>query len=160
VDLGYSNSEFKNIVNNSDLREVKSINYNYGLEFRSGFRGVFNYHIGTKWKTTEVQTTINNSFKDNVSFLDLSFVFNDKIDVQLQSERYYFGNLQNNNTFYFLDIDTRCKLIENKLTFRLTGKNLFNTQRFRSFSVSDIGTTTTEYRLLPRYVLLKLEYRF
>lgn len=160
VDLGYTKSEFKNIVNNSNLRLVTSNNYNYGLELRSGFKGIFNYHIGTKWTTTEIETTINNSFTDNVSFLDLSFVFNKKLDVQMQSERYYFGNLQTDNTYYFLDFDVRYKLIENKLTLGITGKNLFNTERFRNFSVSDIGTSTTEYRLLPRFVLLKLEYRF
>jgi len=160
VDLGYTKSEFKNIVNNSNLRLVTSNNYNYGLELRSGFKGIFNYHIGTKWTTTEIETTINNSFTDNVSFLDLSFVFNKKFDIQVQSERYYFGNLQTENTYYFLDFDARYKLIENKLTLGLTGKNLFNTERFRSFSISDIGSATTEYRLLPRFVLLKLEYRF
>lgn len=160
VDLGYTKSEYKNIVNNSNLRLVTSNNYNYGLELRSGFKGIFNYHIGTKWTTTEIETTINNSFTDNVSFLDLSFIFNKKLDFQLQSERYYFGNLQADNTYYFLDFDARYKLIENKLTLGLTGKNLFNTERFRNFSISDIGTSTTEYRLLPRFVLLKLEYRF
>lgn len=160
LDLGYTKSEFRNIVNNSDLRQVTSNNYSYGLELRSGFSGIFNYHIGTKWNTTEIETTINNSFTDNVSFLDLSFVLNKKLDFQLQSERYYFGNLESDNTYYFLDFDARYKLIDNKLTLGLTGKNLFNTERFRNFSVSDIGTSTTEYRLLPRFVLLKLEYRF
>ncbi len=160
VDLGYSQSEFKNIVNNSNLRQVTSNNYNYGLELRSGFSGIFNYHIGTKWITTEIETTINNSFTNNVSFLDLSFVFDKKLDIQIQSERYYFGNLQSDNTYYFLDFDARYKLIENKLTLGLTGKNLFNTKRFRNFSISDISTSTTQYRLLPRFVLLKLEYRF
>lgn len=160
LDLGYTKSEFKNIVNNSNLRKVTSENYNYGFELRSGFKGIFNYHIGTKWTTTEIETTINNSFTDNLSFLDLSFVFNKKFDVQLQSERYYFGNLQTDNTYYFLDFDARYKLIENKMTLGLTGKNLFNTKRFRNFSISDIGNSTTEYRLLPRFVLLKMEYRF
>jgi hypothetical protein len=160
LDLGYSKSEFKNIVNNSNLREVTSNNYNYGFELRSGFKGIFNYHIGTKWATTEIETTINNSFTDNVSFLDLSFVFNEKLDFQLQSERYYFGNLQTDNTYYFLDFDARYKLIKNKLTLGLSGKNLFNTERFKNFSISDIGTSTTEYRLLPSFVLLKMEYRF
>lgn len=160
VDLGYTKNEFKNIVNNSNLRQVTSNNYNYGLELRSGFKGIFNYHIGTKWITTEIETTINNSFTDNVSFLDLSFIFNKNLDFQIQSERYYFGNLQTDNTYYFLDFDARYKLIENKMTLGLTGKNLFNTERFRNFSVNDIGTSTTEYRLLPRFVLLKLEYRF
>ena len=28
-----------------------------------------------------------------LSFLDLSFVFNDKFNVQLQTERYFFGNM-------------------------------------------------------------------
>lgn len=160
LDLGYTQSEFKNIVNGSDLREIRSINYDYGLELRSGFKGVFNFHLGTKWSMTEIQTTIGNAFTDNVSFLDMSFVFNDKFDAQAQSERYYFGNLQTDNTYYFWDVDMRYKLIENKLTFGISGKNLFNTERFRNFSVSDIGTATTEYRLLPRLVLLKMEYRF
>tara|TARA_B110000037_G_scaffold196948_1_gene234608 strand:- start:76 stop:2733 length:2658 start_codon:yes stop_codon:yes gene_type:complete len=160
LDLGYTKSEFKNIVNNSNLRQVTSNNYNYGFELRSGFGGVFNYHIGTKWTTTEIETTINNSFTDNLSFLDLSFFFNKNLDFQLQSEHYYFGNLQTDNTYFFLDFDARYKLIENKLTLGITGKNLFNTERFRNFSISDIGTSTTEYRLLPRFVLLKLEYRF
>ena len=160
LDLGYTKSEFKNIVNSTGLREVTSNNYNYGLELRSGFRGAFNYHAGTKWTTSQIKTTIDNSFTNNVSFLDLSFVFNDKFDVQMQSELYYFGNLETDNTYYFLDFDARYKLIENKLTLGLSGKNLFNTERFRSFSISDIGFSTTEYRLLPRFVLLKMEYRF
>jgi len=160
LDLGYTKSEFKNIVNSTGLREVTSNNYNYGLELRSGFRGAFNYHAGTKWTTSQIKTTIDNSFTNNVSFLDLSFVFNDKFDVQMQSELYYFGNLETDNTYYFLDFDARYKLIENKLTLGLSAKNLFNTERFRSFSISDIGFSTTEYRLLPRFVLLKMEYRF
>ncbi|HLT53359.1 MAG TPA: carboxypeptidase-like regulatory domain-containing protein [Flavobacteriaceae bacterium] len=160
VDLGYTKGEFKNIVNNSDLRLVTSNNYNYGLELRSGFKGIFNYHIGTKWTTSEVETTIKNSFTNNNSFLDLSFVFNEKIDLQAQTERYYFGNLETDNTYYFLDFDIRYKLIENKLTLGLTGKNLFDTKVFRNVSISDIGTSTTEYRLLPRFGLLKMEYRF
>ncbi len=160
LDVGYSKSEFKNSINNSELREVVSNNYNYGFELRSGFKGIFNFHIGTKWMTNEIKTTIDNSFTDNVSFLDLTFVFNKKLDFQLESERYFFGNLMSDNTYYFLDFDAHYKLIENKLTLGITGKNLFNTERFRNFSVSDIGTSTTEYRLLPRFVLLKMEYRF
>jgi len=160
LDLGYSKSEFKNIVNNSALREVTSNNYSYGLELRSGFKGVFNYHIGTKWMVNKIVTTVNNSYTNNTSFLDVSFVFNDKSDVQLQSESHYFGSLETNNTYYFLDVDAKYKLIKNKLILGITGKNLFDTKTFKTFSISDIATSTTEYRLLPRFVLLKLEYRF
>ena len=160
LDLGYTNSEFKNIVNSSDLRTVNSQNFNYGLELRSGFKGIFNYHIGTKWLYSEIKTTINNSFTNNTSFLDLSFVFNENFDLQVQTERYYFGNLETDNTYYFLDLEARYKLKKDKLTLGLSGKNLINTETYRTFSISDIGNSTTEYRLLPRFILLKLEYRF
>ena len=158
--LGYTQSEFKNVINDSELREVNSINYNYGFEYRTAFDGIFNFHLGSKWLTNEIETTTKNEFTDNVSFLDVTLTFNEKLNFDLSSERYFFGNLETDNTYYFLDFDARYKLIENKLTLGLTGKNLFNTKRFRNFSVSDIGTSTTEYRLLPRFVLLKLEYRF
>lgn len=161
INLGATKTNFKNIVNNSNLREVKNFNANYGFELRSGFRGFFNYHIGSKWNYNEVETTIKNSFTDNMSFLDLSFMFSDKFNIQVQSERYFFGNLdKENNKYYFLDFEARYVVKENKLTLFFSGNNLFNTETFRNYSVSDINISQTEYRLMPRYLLLKMEYRF
>jgi hypothetical protein len=160
LDLGYTKNNFKNSINNSDFRDITSNSTQYGFELRSGFQGIFNYHIGTKWHTNTIKTTIENSFTNNTSFLDISLIFNDLFDVQLQSERYYFGNLENNNTYYFLDVNARYKVVKDKVTLNFSGKNLFNTQTFRNFSISDFGSSTTEYRLLPRMILVGLEYRF
>lgn len=160
LDLGYAKSEYKNEINNSGLRKITTNNYNYGLVLRSGFRGLFNYHFGTKWNTSQIQTSIKNSYTNNISFIDLSFVFNEKLSAKIQSERYYFGNLEKDNTYIFVDIDATFKVIKDKLRLSVEGRNLFNTQKFKSFSISDIGTSTTEYRLLPRFILLKLKYRF
>ena len=161
VNLGASKTNFKNIVNNSNLREVNNFNANYGLELRSGFKGLFNYHIGSKWNYNQVKTTLTNDFTDNMTFLDLSFMVSDKFNFQVQSERYFFGNLGKDiNKYYFLDLEARYVVKENKLTFFLSGNNLFNTQTFRNYSISDINISQTEYRLQPRYALLKMEYRF
>ncbi|AEH00945.1 carboxypeptidase-like regulatory domain-containing protein [Lacinutrix sp. 5H-3-7-4] len=160
LDLGFTKNEFKNIINNSNLRKVTTNNYNYGLELRSGFKGFFNYHIGTKWTTSKVKTNKNNSFTNNMSFLDLTFVLKKKFDATLKTESYYLGSLQSDKAYYFLDFNTRYKLIKDKLTLSLNGKNIFNTKFFRNFSISDIGTSAAEYRLIPRYILLKMEYRF
>ena len=162
LDIGYLKSNYKNKINNHNLREVIINNYNYGLELRSGYKGFFNYHFGSKWYTNKIVTsTVTNSFTNNVSFLDLSFIFNKKFDVLLQTEQYLYGNLDKaNNTYYFLDFNTKYTLKKNKLTVGIFGKNLFNTKTFRTFSISDIGTSSTEYKLLNRSVLLKLEYRF
>jgi hypothetical protein len=160
LDLGYTKNEFKNVVNNSNLRTVVSSNYNYGLELRSAFKGVFNYHLGTAWTTNKIETFANSKFTNNQSFLDLDFIFNKKFDAKVKTERYHFGSLDTDNTYYFLDFETQYKLIDKKLTLGITGKNLFNTKRYTSFSISDLGSSTTEVRLLPRMVLLKAEYRF
>lgn len=160
LELSYSKSNYKNSINGSALREVIASNYNYGFSLRSGFSGIFNYDIGTKWTTNQIKTSFKNSFTDNMSYLDLSFVFNDKFDTQLQSERYIFGSIDQDNTYYFLDLTSHYNFKANKLSFALSAKNLLNTTRFKNFSISDISTTTTSYRLLPRYILVSLQYRF
>lgn len=161
LNLGYSKSNYKNVINNSELREVKSTNYNYGFEIRSAFKGFFNYNIGSKWTVNEIKTNINTSFTNNETFLDLLFDINKNLSFQILNERYFFGNVDTkNNTYYFSDVEARYTLKENKLSFSLSGKNLFNTDTFKTFSISDISTSTTQYRLLPRFVLLKMEYRF
>ncbi len=161
LDLGYLQSNYKNIVNSSGVREINSQNYSYGVELRSGFTGSFNYHIGTKWTSNRIETgEFSNSFTDNMSFLDLLFFYNDRFETQIKAERYFFGNLQEDNIYYFLDLNATYQLKPNKITLSLEAKNLFNTETFRSFTVSDIGTSTTSYRLLPRFVLLCLKYRF
>ena len=101
LNFSTSKSNFKNIVNNSDLRLVEQQNLIYGAELRSGFRGKFNYHIGAKWTTNTVKTTFTNSLTNNMAFLDLSYVFSDELNFQMQSERYNFSNLdQNANQYY------------------------------------------------------------
>ncbi|WP_196887340.1 carboxypeptidase-like regulatory domain-containing protein [Aureivirga sp. CE67] len=159
--LNYSRTSYLNEVNNSDLRKVISSNYGYGVELRSGFKGFFNYHIGTSWNTTEIKTTIKNDFTDNVSFIDLNFNIHENFYIMIQNERYYYGSLdKENNTYYFSDITARYTVKKNKLSFELSGKNLTNTKVYRTYYADDISVSTSEYRLLPRYVLLKVNYRF
>lgn len=158
--LGYSKSHFKNIVNGSAFRRITSENYDYGFELRSVFDGIFNYNIGAKWMTNQIKTGIKSSYTNNKSFLDLVFKLNDRFNAKIKSDFYHFGSLQTHKAYYFLDLEARYKLIPKKLTLGLTGKNLFNTKKFRTYSISDIGFSTTEYRLLPRMVLLKVKFRF
>ena len=155
----YANSDFKNIVNNQE-RKVDASNFNYAFEVRSGFRGMFNYHLGSKWKTSEAKTNIVNKNTTNVSFLDLVFDFNKKFNLSIESERYFFDNLDRDNKYYFLDLLSKYTVKENKLSFTLSGKNLFNIKTFTEYYVNDVSVYASEYQLLPRYVLLKIDYRF
>src|SRR5690606_14768319 len=143
----------------SSLREVTTQNYNFGAELRSGFRGFFNYHLGSQWSINNIKTTTDNNYLNNTSFLDFSIDLN-KLNIQIQTERYFYGNFKSEKTYYFLDLQTQHQLIEDKLMLKFSGNNLLNTKKIKNISISDIEISTTEYRLLPRYFLLKLEYRF
>ena len=157
---GFSQSNYLNIVN-SNLRRVDYYNYNYGIELRSGFNGIFNFNLGSTWQHNTVSAGVENSFTNNTSFLDLIFVVNKNLNFDINAERYFFGNLSNNSNVYnFLDFEGRYTFKKNKLSLSLEGHNLTSTQSFQNISISDISTTRTEIRLLPRFLLLKLDFRF
>ncbi len=160
--VGYTASNFKNIINNSQLREVENRNLNLDIELRSAFSGWFNYHIGSSWRFNEVSTTgFTNSFVDNTSFLDLSFMFNERFDIQVKGERYLFGNINDgDNTYNFIDTDVHYRPMNSKWSYSIMARNLTNTEQFRTSSINDISSSAVSYRLLPRYVLLNLKYRF
>lgn len=159
--FNYSLSDFKNVVNADSLRSVDNENFTYGFELRSGFRGFFNYHLGSTYKVSKFVTETSNTAIQNISFLDLTFMINSKLNIQLQSERYYFDNIQNGNKdYYFMDFELNYTPKNRNVSFSLIGNNLLNTNTFRNFTVSDTYISSVEYRLLPRYLLLKANLKF
>lgn len=161
IDANYSKSNYKNIVNSSELREVESEVLVPGLEIRSNFKGFLNYHLGSKWTINKITTSIVNKNTDNLTFCDLLFSFTKDLNAEIQAERYYFGNLNvQNNKYYFLDISSNYKFRKDRISLSLSGNNLFNTKTFKQTYISDVYTSKTEYRILPRYVLFKIDYRF
>jgi len=160
--FSYFQSEYKNIVNGSDFRQIITNSFDYGVELRSGFSGFFNYHIGTSWNTPQTKTNeFKNSFTDNFSFLDLFFSITNNFSAEVQIERYHFGSLEKGSkSHHFADVSVRYNMIPNKLSLKLNANNLFNTKTFANYSISDISVSRTEYRLIPRYILLTASYRF
>lgn len=89
----FSQSSYQNYVNASDIRSIVSSNYGYGIEFRSGYIGMMNFHIGTKWDEVQFETENIYNYVNNRSFANINFRFNAKILATLRIERYYFGYL-------------------------------------------------------------------
>lgn len=161
LNTSISETNFQNIVNQSDLRNIETLSYTYGAEMRSAFSGFFNFHVGTNWIVSEVKTDIKNSNIDNNAFLDLTFDISGKFSFEFSNERYYFGNLEENNrTFYFTDFNAQYTLKKNALKLKFTAQNIWNTNTFANFYIGDTSELRTEYRLLPRYFMLKIDFRF
>ena len=159
--LGTS-STYKNITNNSGLITITNNTIKYGIIVRSLFSSLFNYNIGSTWTSSKIVSNTNrNSFSTNNTYIDLSLTFSKKINVQFQTESYFFRNSNNgNNQYYFMDIRSQYIIKPNKLTLRVAATNLFNVDVFRDYSVTEVSTTSNEYRLQSRYFLISAEFRF
>ncbi|RRJ90342.1 hypothetical protein EG240_08810 [Paenimyroides tangerinum] len=151
-----------NAINGSDLRKNVYESLRYNLAWRTNFKTAFNFHLGTEWTESKVQSPgFENTNLNGFSFLDLFYKLNDRLDVKAVTEHYYFGNLEKNQRdYFFLDIEATYKLKGDKYTIGLKANNVFNTEKFTTFNASDVGYSTTSYRLLPRYVLGSFKFRF
>jgi len=160
LNFGGNASKFQNYVNDSDIRNITSNGIDYGFELRSGFNGIFNYHVGSKWNYSEFKTNYKVAYTNNRSFVNLTFRFNKKLFATLRNERYYFGGLsQGKKDFYFSDFNINYNM-NDKIQFEFMLNNIFNNDTFRSYSITDISVSETNYKLISRYALLKVSYRF
>lgn len=158
---GWSATHFRNVLNDTLPRTVLTNSNFLGIEFRSVFPGWFNVHLGSDWTGSVVRKPTVQYNWTNRSFLDVLMNFSADCSLELNNDAYWFpsGNLEN-RLFFFSDFSIRYTLKRNALTLRLVGKNLFNTSTFSRYLVDDIQTSGSAFSLLPRYVLLKANFRF
>jgi hypothetical protein len=159
-DVRADRNVYYNIVNESALRKNIVYGQNYKLGWRSSFKSAFNFNLGTEWRYSQVKS--DNTFKNTskFSFLDLMYAVTDKLDFKAKAEHYNFGGLDKYNNYFFADLEAKYSLKKDTYSISLSGRNLFNTNVFTTYSVSDVGYSTNSYRLLPRYVMLSFTFRF
>ncbi|MGV3461464.1 MAG: carboxypeptidase regulatory-like domain-containing protein [Flavobacterium sp.] len=151
---------YYNQINDSGLRKNIYYGQTYELGWKSSFNWFFNFNIATEWNFSQVKSDNDFSNSNKYSFLDLMFKVTDNINITTKTEHYHFGGLDNYNNYFFADIEGSWAFAKDKYTIGLDARNLFNTDVFTTYSISDIGYSVNSYRLLPRYVLLSFKYRF
>ncbi|MFW5803845.1 MAG: TonB-dependent receptor [bacterium] len=151
---------FDKVINNKlNLYSIQSVSLS--CEFRSAFKGFFNYHFGTNWSLQRFQSSHINSNADNYQFLDLYFIFSRSLWAKLNLERYQFGNIQSHsNPWIFVDVSVSYDYLPNKLSFSLKGNNLLNNKEFGRYSINEISEIATIYRIVPRNIMFSTELRF
>lgn len=159
----YSISNFKNIVNQSELRDAQSRNYSGGLFAKTAFRIPVNfennitYNVSSYFITTEqlknTNSSITNTFKTiikpNKNWMFTLFYY------------YFRPNLKNNQDFSFLDFSIQYRPKKIKwISGRLLGKNLLDNRVFQQVENSDYFTTVFQSNLIPRYFMFSLDINF
>tara|TARA_B110001450_G_C17662318_1_gene497819 strand:- start:215 stop:2869 length:2655 start_codon:yes stop_codon:yes gene_type:complete len=156
--------DYFNIVNSSELRNNLSFSSNYKASLKSAFDGVFNFEtsfnlLKSIFTTSESPNKIKN---DNVEVLASIIIKpTKKWTMKITNEQllYNIGN-KNKSAFYFLDVDLKYIYKKNKLSFKLIGRNLLNETRFEIKSIGDYFSSIQKFDLLPRHLLLEMNYRF
>ena len=153
-------SVYYNMVNDLGLRKVTHYSQSYRLGWKSDFKGDFDFNIGTDWDFS--QTKSNSTFKNStkISFLDLMYKTGDNFTAKLTTEHYNFGGVDRYSDYLFSDFESSYSFQKKKYIVTLTAMNLFNTDTFTTYHISDVGYSTNSYRLLPRYVMLSFKFRF
>jgi hypothetical protein len=158
----YSISQYKNIVNNSELRNNKSQFLSTKLFFKTAFDGFINFE-----NNIDFSKSISKSIDSN-QFINESFNNTFKIILKpakkwfiLLSSDYFLPNREKKSENYvFIDASLRYRPKSKKIEFNFTAKNLLNEANFEQIQTSDFSTNIYRTNILPRYYLLNMTYNF
>ena len=158
---------YQNTLNGSDLRNNQSITSTIDLSLRSGYLGWFNYHLGTTLTLSNIKTDVSStivSIEKNTSigsFLDFHLKFSDRLRGSIENEIFRFKQTNTPPQYYsFVNSSLYYEITRSRVYLTLTGRNLLNTKDFVNAYINDFSTQINRVRLLPRYILLELNFRF
>lgn len=158
VNTSIYHSRYQNLVN-TQLRDITTVNQNLGIELRSSFSGKFNYHLGSKWEYVKFATESTSAYTNKRYFLNLDLDLSSKVSATIQNECYHFDYLkQQKNYFLFTYLSINYKKSD-KVNYKLSVNNLFDTNKFVSYQLSDISSSETQYKLIGRYFLLRIDFK-
>lgn len=151
---------YQTLINNS-LQDIGNYNLDYGIELRSAFSSFFNFHIGTSWSTNALtyRNNTNSSYQTN-SFIDLIFKPSRKVFLKLTNERLLFKNISEKKVNYFSDLEAKYIIKKNTCSLKFIANNIWNNDQLRNNIIDDLSNSTSSETLIPRYFLLRLDFRF
>ncbi|CAI8404709.1 MAG: Uncharacterised protein [Flavobacterium sp. SCGC AAA160-P02] len=158
----YSTSNFRNIVNNSDLRQNKnqflsnSIFWKTAFEIPVNFENTFAYQYSNS-KNENQSAFINKSMQNTFKFI---FKPSKKWFFIVSSDYYLPNTEKPDEQFFFLDAILRYRSKSKKWGASFMMKNITNEKNYEQVQTSDISTTIFRSNLLPRYFLLNLTWDF
>lgn len=155
-----SYSELNNIVNNQPALS-QNFTQNYTGSVETNFKNAPNFEIGYNRSINNYQ----NGNSDRTFFTDRPFA---NIDVRflngftLNADWSYYNYFDKDDTvqneYSFFEASLRYQKPESKWEFRLDGTNLLNVDSLNNDSFNENFSTTTEYFVMPRIVMLSVKY--
>jgi len=159
INTSISQSEFNNIVNNSELRNNTSFFNTNQLTWNTAFDFPMNLESNFSWIYSKSESVNQNPFTITSihSSFKIKFKPSKKMFFSLTSN-FYSPDLRNSDKFLFLDALLRYRPKNKKWGAHLIMRNIGNEQNFEQTRTTDISTTTLRSNLLERHILLNIEW--
>lgn len=157
----YTRMNFKNKINSGDLRDVLGQTVSLELFYKTAFDIPLNFEntLRTQYyqsRSDALQTYSNTSIINKTRLL---FVPNKRLYAALTME-YYQPKTTGNDNIFFLDFDLNYKLQKPKLRLSLEARNLTDNKVFESIYINDYSQSRSTQNLVPRYILLGVDFGF
>ncbi len=158
----YSKQLYKNILNNSSLRNNTSKSLNNTLFFKTAFDGKVNFENTVEHKFLQSKT------EGGFQFNNQSIINNFQIIIKptkrlflLLSTDYYIPTTSNNRqNYFFVDADLTYQTKNKIYDFRFKARNITNNKTLNQFDTNDYSTNNLQTNLLPNHLMLSVSRNF
>lgn len=142
---------------------TESFTHSLDGSLRTGLAGPFNVHGGVSIQASSTASELIDASNYNVLlFLDGYLnAFDRRLNLTAHWERYELASISGQPVFFFVDFNARYTFKKrNGISLLLKGRNLLDETVFAQRYVSSQSVSTSTNRLIPRYLLAGVEFRF
>lgn len=145
------------IIVNNRISELYNYTGNYRIQGTTYFKIPLNFKFGFQYNRTK------GNFEDQIAsnkYLegDLSTTYRlDKKWLFKFENKFYSIN---DNHYNFINLNAYYTPEESRISYTLSANNLTNIKEFQDIYISDFQRKETNFRIIPRYIILNIKYRF
>ncbi len=158
----YSRQFYKNIINNSSLRNNTTESLNSALFFKTAFDGIINF------ENTFQHNYLQSKTEGGSQFSNQSVINNFQIIVRptkrlfiLLSTDYFITNISKaKHGYFFFDTDLTYQTKNKIYDFRFKARNITNNKILNQFEINDYSTNLFQTNLFQRHFILSVSRNF
>ena len=144
-------------IANSVRQVSEQVSQSYTASLGTNFKTLPNLELGYAFTLNDYTS---NKFYNHSPFAKFDYYFLDAFTVTANYEytHYYNDARTSDNEYDFLNADIMYRAKDSHWEFKVGGTNLLNTTSLNSDSFNQLSTSTSRYRVQPRYLLLTIKY--
>ncbi|GAA4234580.1 carboxypeptidase-like regulatory domain-containing protein [Postechiella marina] len=155
----FSYSKFNQFVNNQQSVN-ESFTQTYRTRLSTNFKEAPNVQVGYNLTVNDyMQGSGNSKFYTHSPFVNLDAYFLKGFTLKADYSYYNYKNeVETLNNYSFFDASLAYQKKDSKWEYKLGATNILNTKSLNQDSTNELFTSTSEYFIQPRYLVLSIKY--